>query len=395
MQLAMQLAVGATGGRTLVGLLLLASTLATSRVATAAYSEENFDTYEPTDGARTLYVSPSGSDKNNGRTEENAFRSLQRAANISKPGDTVLVMNGTYTKNGSAATVLYIERSGTPDKWIRYMAYPGHRPRIKINQHWGGVTVGGASYILIDGFIVQGDSLHVTRAEALREMDNLNNPRTSANGISVTDDGALPPRFPHHIIIRNNEVLRCPGGGISTKHADYVRIEQNVVHHNCFYTPYANSGITTYLNSNFDNRRAFKMFIRDNISYRNQNYVPHYYSAPDNPAQRRITDGNGIIVDDTRNVQSPIAKEPYRGKTVVQNNVVHSNGGRGILVYLSDDVYVLNNFSMGNAISRTMRAEINVNTSSNVWCVWNDLFPNSNRQAIFAFDNESSHIQQE
>ncbi|MEH2450233.1 hypothetical protein [Nostoc sp.] len=47
---------------------------------------------------KTYYVSGTGDDKkNNGLKEGAAFRTLQKAADLVQAGDTVYVMNGTYT----------------------------------------------------------------------------------------------------------------------------------------------------------------------------------------------------------------------------------------------------------------------------------------------------------
>jgi hypothetical protein len=56
---------------------------------------------------RTWYVSPTGNDSNSGADPDNAFRTIQRAANISQPGDLVLVMPGLYRESVS------LPRSGT------------------------------------------------------------------------------------------------------------------------------------------------------------------------------------------------------------------------------------------------------------------------------------------
>lgn len=254
---------------------------------------EGFSTVEPKGKGITYYVSPKGDDGNSGKTTKKAFRTLQRAANITKPGDTVLVAGGNYTASGKGATVLYIDRSGEPGNWITYKALSRNkRPRILVNQHWGGITVGGASYILIDGFDVEGNVKKVSLDYARDQKENLNNPITSGNGISVTNSADDRSQIAHHVIIRNNHVHHCPGGGISTENADYIRIEENDVHDNAHTSPYGQSGISMYLNSNFDDASEIKMIVRNNASYNNRNYVPNFYS-------KSISDGNGIIIDDT------------------------------------------------------------------------------------------------
>ena len=57
----------------------------------------------------TYYVSPSGSNANNGTTTGTPFLTLQKAASVVAPGDTVLVRGGTY----ALAAALKLSTAGT------------------------------------------------------------------------------------------------------------------------------------------------------------------------------------------------------------------------------------------------------------------------------------------
>jgi hypothetical protein len=65
--------------------------------------------------AATYYVSGTGSDRNNGLSAAAPLCHLQNAANRTRPGDTVMVMNGTYTPPGK---VFY--NSGGNDRSVVY-----------------------------------------------------------------------------------------------------------------------------------------------------------------------------------------------------------------------------------------------------------------------------------
>ena len=113
-------------------LILLSLTLCSCAVQTSLPNPElqidsptSFEQLEPQATGITYYVSGTGKDTNNGLTTGAAFRTLQRAADLTQPGDTVLVMNGTYTKPGPQTNVLQISRSGEPGNYIRYKAVPG------------------------------------------------------------------------------------------------------------------------------------------------------------------------------------------------------------------------------------------------------------------------------
>src|SRR5262245_5535564 len=93
--------------------------------------------------AGTYYVSPGGNDNAAG-TEAQPWASIQKAANTMKPGDTVLVKNGTYK-------ALKISLSGTASSRITYKAYPGQAPVISYDGATGsGIIISGADYVVID-----------------------------------------------------------------------------------------------------------------------------------------------------------------------------------------------------------------------------------------------------
>ncbi|MFC4019939.1 hypothetical protein ACFOW4_18615 [Micromonospora sp. GCM10011542] len=58
----------------------------------------------PTQGGRYLHVSPRGDDRADGRSRATALRTLQRAADLTEPGDTVLVGGGEYRAPGRATS---------------------------------------------------------------------------------------------------------------------------------------------------------------------------------------------------------------------------------------------------------------------------------------------------
>ncbi|MCX7917164.1 MAG: DUF1565 domain-containing protein, partial [bacterium] len=70
------------------------------------------------------YVSPSGDDKNPG-TKEKPFRTIQKAAGIVNPGDTIFILPGEYDEK------VDILRSGEKDKYIKFKG-EGNREEIKV-----------------------------------------------------------------------------------------------------------------------------------------------------------------------------------------------------------------------------------------------------------------------
>jgi uncharacterized protein (TIGR03437 family) len=315
----------------------------------------------------TYYVSGAGSDLNTGLSESSAFRNLQTAENLTAPGDTVYVMNGTYT-TCDGCDILDITRSGTANAWITYVAYPGHQPLLSLGTGWNAINVhGGAAYIEISGLHVEGDLQNPNQNETVCTADSLEpNPGPACNGNGITIDGRNDgANKPHHILIDHNEVFNMPGGGIGTAEADYVTVEDNYVHETSWYSRYGNSGISLYESWNYDSGPIPHTIIRRNRMFDNRSLIPYQNTG-------KPTDGEGIIIDTSRNNQSgsdPIGA--YTGGFLVENNLSVNNGGAGIECYQSDNITFLNNTMYGNGLV-VMYPDILINQSRTV-NVWNNV----------------------
>jgi len=313
---------------------------------------------------KTYYVSGTGNDQNSGLSSSAAFKTIQKAADLTNPGDTVLIMNGVYTNLPQAGTVVNIKRSGTAKAWIKYKAYPGHFPKIQHNT-WNGIAVSnGASYIEVNGLEVIGNNANVTLDYAMSQKTNKTNPLTNGNCINI--DGRTNGHV-HHIRILNNKVHDCGAGGIGAMEADYVTIDNNVVFNNAWYSIYGCSGISIGSNWNFDNNQGYKMFITNNKSYNNRMYIPWI-------AVGRITDGNGIIIDSSKNPNNP-KLGAYKGRTLVKNNLTFNNGGSGIHAFFSQHIDIVNNTAVLNNQSPEIKGgQIYAHTSSDVKILNNILY---------------------
>ncbi|MGL4611827.1 MAG: NosD domain-containing protein [Trueperaceae bacterium] len=363
---------------------------------------EDFATLEPVATGKTYYVSGTGNDTNDGLSKGKAFRTLQKAADLTNPGDTVLAMNGTYTKTvedrlGPDNSVLRINRPGRSDAYITYKAMPGHAPRIYADGNWQGIRI-NVPYIVIEGFIVEGNSPKIDPEEALAVATGtdadaaLFNPNFNTSGIMTFGNEGLKRdqitefNFPHHIIIRKNTVFNFSSGGIGSNSSDYIRVENNVVYSTSNYSAYAGSGISFYSNWNLDNSTDTKMYIRKNVVYNVENKVPFWYSSTDDPSQRKITDGNGIIIDDANHSQSD--KIPYVGRFLIENNLVFDNGGRGINVYESKGVTVRNNTTYNNGRTPNF-TELGVQAAEDVKFIGNIFSVAPDKKPIFTYGSDN------
>jgi hypothetical protein len=296
----------------------------------------------------TYYVSSEiGSNNNAGTSATAPLASLQAAANLVQPGDTVEVMNGTYTTGGNG-DVLDITTSGTASAPITFEAAPGQTPVINSSGSWNAINI-EASNIVVSGFTVVGDAANYTLQSALAGY-SAGNPSLDGNGISVNTPGNGV--VPNHITIENNTVYNEPGGGIGTGGADYVQILNNVVYDNAHWSAFGTSGISINVSANSDTNPGVHDVISGNLVFGNSQLVP-------TTGTNTITDGEGIILD---------TNPGFVGEILVENNTVYSNGSSGIESFVTDNAVITGNTVYGNDtqnVMPAMYAQILINQSNN------------------------------
>jgi hypothetical protein len=315
--------------------------------------------------ARTWHVSGSGDDTHAGTTSAAAFRTLQKAAGVVEPGDTVLIGDGVYSTptNDASGNVVTITRSGRPDAWITWQAAPGARPQVRPTG-WGGIVVTG-SYHVIDGLAVVGGNDSLTLLDALADAKSSKpGARFNTNGILLNGRLRKPDEKPHHLTVRRCSVGKMPGGGIVALEADYLTVEDCHVFENGWYMRYAGSGITTLGNWRFDEAPGYHIVIQRNLVWDNKTLVPWERTG-------KLSDGNGILLDVTegeeiegatnpnadavtapkpvKSDQPPKAlRPPWTGRALIANNVSAYNGGSGIHTFRTRHVDIINNTTYSN-----------------------------------------------
>jgi hypothetical protein len=339
----------------------------------------------------TYYVSGSGSDSADGLSAVTAFLTLQHAANLTQPGDTVYVMNGTYTNSSCASCdVLDISIPGTPSSWITYQAYPGQSPLISFNGWEGILFTPTAAYIEVNGFSIQGNNYNVTLQEA--QNQSTTNPDPIYNGNCIAADGraGTATQRPNHLRILNNVVWACGGGGVGTAWSDYVTISGNTIYNSAWYSIYGASGISTWENWNSDSSTAYKMIITANRLFGNEQLVPTVGTGV-------ILDGEAIIIDSTRNSAYNSTNDPlppYTGRTLIANNVIYANGSSAIEVFESDHVDVVNNSSYQDVTNPPLsgRGEMDMNQTSDVNVVNNIFYSAAGQSPVAVVPGTTSAI---
>jgi parallel beta-helix repeat protein len=235
------------------------------------------------------YVSGTGSDRTGLGTPDSPYRSIQKAADQTNPGDTVWIKNGSYSYSR-------ITRSGNADSdagRIKYKAFPGHTPELTISGtgNWYGLQI-SASYITIEGLILTGNSGNITLEQARADRaqatpSSLYNVNDS--GIASIESRSGGGNYTHHVTIRNNIIRRFGCAGIVLL-GDYMVVENNKIYENGWYTRYGCSGISYMTTRNFDSTPGYRNRFTDNIMWNNKGLIEYTDG-------QGLTDGNGFIFD--------------------------------------------------------------------------------------------------
>jgi hypothetical protein len=100
------------------------------------------------------YVSPGGSDTNPGSSAA-PFQTVQKAADVAGPGDTVIVRPGVYTGQGQLVS---LSRGGTPGAWITFRSerrseavLDGRNGKSQEAWYFGR----GVGYVRVEGFEIR------------------------------------------------------------------------------------------------------------------------------------------------------------------------------------------------------------------------------------------------
>ncbi|MBO0857528.1 MAG: right-handed parallel beta-helix repeat-containing protein [Chloracidobacterium sp.] len=136
----------------------------------------------------TFYVSPTGSDSNPG-TETQPFLTIQRAADVVNPGNTVIVEDGVYTYSGSNQcdkTIVCLTRGGAPGQLVTF----------KSRNKWGA-RLDGQNGVAVDGFSFGGADY--VRIQDFEIYGMANAASGGASGIDVFNSGVFSELIGNHI----------------------------------------------------------------------------------------------------------------------------------------------------------------------------------------------------
>jgi len=241
--------------------------------------------------AADYWVATGGDDGDDGLSPATAWRTLPHAADRVGPGDTVHVQGGDYQG-------FYLDTSGTPAQPITFVA-AGSGVQITADNPTtaDGINLEGASYVVIDGFTVDG--------------------RTRAGVRAVLGS---------HVTVRNCHLGYNGKWGILTGFVDDFVAEGNEAHHSQL-----EHGI--YVSNSAD-----RPIVRNNVVYSNAGNGLHFNGdaslGGDGLIEDALVEGN-VIYDNGAEGGSAINMDGGRNG-VIRNNLIFGNHASGISLYRID-----------------------------------------------------------
>jgi parallel beta-helix repeat protein len=292
----------------------------------------------------TYYVSPEGDDTAAGNDAAH-WRTLQRAADALRPGDTVIVRAGTY-----AGFVLGGQKplGATADSPVTFLAEPGAIIDSRNARTPNGIDLQtGCHYVTIKGFTINNASGSITRS-----------------GILI--------RWSNHVRIVGNTCLDNGVWGIFTSHCDDVLVENNV-------TARSKREHGIYLSNSND-----RCVVRGNIVFSNVGCGIHLNGDINMGGNGLITNTlieNNIVYDNGKPRGGSAINGDGLQNCVIRGNVLYDNHASGISLFRIDGAHgSRDNFVINNTIVMAAdgRFALNINNASTNNTVCNNILFNAN-----------------
>lgn len=291
------------------------------------------------DSGGVYYVAKNGSDSNPG-TEQQPWRTIQKAADTLGPGEKVLIRQGTYNESVEPAN------SGETGRHITYASYPGETVTIDGTgvatpwAGWGGLFhVNKKSFVRISGLRVINSPVNGIFIGKSSDcvVENNYTYETYTSGIGVWES--------ENILVEGNEVeLACNDGGnecITIAETDGFEVRNNRIHDG---GPGTNGGAG--INAKHGSRNGL---IANNVVW-NLNRTGIYVDSWDRNSYNIEVSGNISYGNKTG-----FALGSEQGGLLEDirlfNNIAHSNKGSGLAIgewggganHPMNDLLIINN----------------------------------------------------
>jgi hypothetical protein len=291
-------------------------TAASSGLASAISSTFNITAAPvPTVTGKTYYLSSNGNDSNNGLTAATAWLTPNHTG--LNCGDTILAAAGSY--NAANFDMNHWGTVSCPSNnsvvWLKCASFAactitdssGHSG-LRVDQSYWGVQGWNIGPLSGTGYEGQGSGIAFV-ASSCASIHHL-----------IAADNIVHDAQTGGIVAYNSSWLGCA----APVSADYIAIIGNIVENAAQASSECYSGISIFQPVQTDSLPGTHIYIAGNFSFGNVDPNPCGGTSP--------TDGEGIILDTFDGSQAGFPT-PYAGQTVVANNILVRNGGRGAEVF--------------------------------------------------------------
>lgn len=279
--------------------------------------------------AATYFLSPSGSDSNNGTSTGSAWLSPNHAVNC---GDVIM----------AAASTSYSAANFAPSKWGTVTCSAANNvawlecatfDACKITSTASSGMQVTASYWGVQGWEV---TISAAASNAFACFSAIPNSGTAI----------------HHIVFADDIANGCNADGFESANTsstgyDYIAYVGNIAYNSSQGSAACASGFSFYQPVQHDSLPGTHLYMAGNFSFGNLDPSTCNGTPP--------TDGEGFIIDTPDWSQHSGTNVPYAAQIVVDGNLAVFNGGRGIQILNNSQggspyahIYVRNNTSYGN-----------------------------------------------
>lgn len=325
-----------------------------------------------------------GDDTNSGRSLTEAKATIKSVGELVGPGDQVLIYPGVYRElESNQQNTIFIARSGSREGgYLRYTGVrdaQGNRPVIESASR-SAIGVQDRIYLIIEGLELRPSA---DNPKGLSDGDLY-----ARAGITISVGGNVNS---HHIILRDLDIHDFGGAGIGASSTDVLWIDANTVEHCAYGANNATSGISLFRMRDFPvgNFTAagepaipapasdappevgaldaaalgnYRLLLSDNVSRYNVNLRNNFRQEGNS-----ISDGQGIILDDFRDVEllgdnslqtgAGSGPDAFTGRSLIQGNECYGNGAPGINAFLVERVDIFHNTLYDNGQTRKLPQE--------------------------------------
>ncbi|MBK9107249.1 MAG: DUF1565 domain-containing protein [Saprospiraceae bacterium] len=310
--------------------------------------------------AKSFYVSTNGNDLNKGNHWFVPFKTLEKAQDAVRPGDTVHIMRGDYY--AKSAFNFEVTRNGTEGKWIVYKNYLNHKP-VLYSGSKGVIHVKSSHYISFEGLILDVKNDWIDDAET-----NLQ------TGIAIQGVYEEPAS---HIKIYNCFIKNFKGPAIALENYDFITLSYN-----------------RFYNNAWDSKAAAVVLFTKAVETQSTQPYRNYI-------QSNVFEKNSISKTTSQPVCNPVIKFEYSKSSLlpdqkhalIYNNILYTNGGGGISIENGVAFLIMNNTHYKNAQQDSCEMpEIVISQSTNVLAANNIFFTSSAKPAGKIFNSVNTQF---